>query len=964
MKFEPQRRIIGVLAKQTAPDLVVLPMCCGLIVLDNSQFEVSPAQRENAMDTEPKQAHRLLALAAEEPTAARSHGQAPAHALPMEEVLGRHEVDPEKGLSSDEAARRLLTSGFNEIEQVKPTSIYTLIYRQFVSPVIWLLIAAAVIAAIFGENSDAIAITVVIVLNAAIGFVTELKARRSMEAIRTLGQTRSRVLRDGNYKSLASRELVPGDIVALTAGNLIPADIRIVSTTSLQASEAALTGESVPVEKGLDPVAANAPIGERSSMLFKGTAITRGDCTGVVTATGMLTEIGHITQLMMAAPDTQTPLEKQLQSLSGHLLWLTVALCAMIATVGMLAGRDVFLMLHAGIALAVAAIPEGLPIVATVALAGGMWRMAQRNALVERMAAVETLGSTTVIFTDKTGTLTENSLVAAEVYVPEGRRPLPFSKTEGNALPVSLRNLLEAGALCNHARLSPTSKPIKNTGDPLEIALLQAAQDHGIDLPALTAEWPQTAERPFDSTIKLMTTSHQHRDGTARLATKGAPERIIDHAGYAASSDTGSQKLTPDLREVWRKRALDMAACGLRVLAIAGSIGDNAEVDELSDLVLLGLVGFRDPPRPDVPEAIEACQNAGIRVVMVTGDHVATASAISSQVGIRSNGEGSGIDGKRLDGLFAAGRAGNEEIHQSNVFARVTPEHKLLLVKRMQSAGEIVAMTGDGVNDAPALRQADIGVAMGQRGTDVAREAADIVLLDDSFPTIVEAVRQGRVIFDNIRRFVVYLLSCNLSEILVVALAILLGLPLALLPLQILFLNLVTDVFPAFALAAGKGDPDTLKRPPRPPSELLIGTRQWSLIVRHGLTITAVTLASLAIAERGLGLSAHDATTISFLTIALAQLFHVFNMRNSDAAMFDDDVTRNPWVWAAIAVCAALLLMAVYAPPVAAVLQLKPPTPAAWMVVVGLALLPVVIGRIAEFWPWDPFVKTPVVKLR
>ncbi|MBU2580721.1 MAG: cation-transporting P-type ATPase [Alphaproteobacteria bacterium] len=888
----------------------------------------------------------------------------PAYSQSKEAVLACHQVDPDKGLASEEVEQRRLIAGSNEIEQAKPTSVLTLIVRQFVSPVIWLLIAAAVIAAVFAEYTDAFAIAVVIILNAAIGFVTEYKARRSMEAIRTLGQTRSRVLRDGSFRTLASRELVPGDIVALTAGNLVPADIRIVSMTSLQASEAALTGESVPVEKHLAAVASDAAIGDRSSMLFKGTAVTRGDCTGVVTATGMQTEIGHITRLMMAAPDSQTPLEKQLQSLGGQLLWLTIALCVLISSIGMLAGRDVFLMIHAGIALAVAAIPEGLPIVATVALAGGMWRMAQRNALVERMAAVETLGSTTVIFTDKTGTLTENRLVAAEVYVPDGRHRLPLQQERDAKLPTSLRNLLEAGALCNHAELSPGTTPGEDSGDPLEIALLQAARDHGIDSAALSSDWPQMAERPFDSKIKLMTSAHRGPDGVFRLASKGAPERIIDAAGFSTGSDGSAQPLTHAAREEWRERALEMATSGLRVLAIAGSIGGQADIDELGDLILLGLVGFRDPPRSDVPEAILACQQAGIRVVMVTGDHVATASAISNQVGIHSNGRAAGIDGTRLDDLFAAGSDGQEEIHLSNVFARVTPEHKLRLVERMQQAGEIVAMTGDGVNDAPALRQADIGVAMGKRGTDVAREAADIVLLDDSFPTIVDAIAQGRVIFDNIRRFVVYLLSCNLSEVLVVALAILLGLPLALLPLQILFLNLVTDVFPAFALAAGKGDPNILKRPPRPPSELLIGTRQWALIVRHGLTITAVTLAALAIAERGYGLSAHDATTISFLTIAFAQLFHVFNMRNLGTPLLNNDVTRNPWVWGSLAVCIALLLIAVYVPPIAAVLQLKAPTLSAWLTILSLALVPIAIGRIAEIWPWDPFIKTTVVKLR
>ncbi|KUO54428.1 MAG: hypothetical protein APF80_08200 [Alphaproteobacteria bacterium BRH_c36] len=886
------------------------------------------------------------------------------HAMPPEATLSQLGVDAAAGLTTAEAERRKEVFGPNEILQARPTSVLTLILRQFVSPVIWLLIAAAIVAVAFGEHSDAIAITIVIILNAAIGFATEYKARRSMDAIRTLGRTRSRVLRDGAFHTMASSELVPGDIVSLTAGNLVPADLRIIEMTSLQAAEAALTGESMPVEKQLAPVPADSVLAVRASMLYKGTAITRGDCTGVVTATGMQTEIGRITRLMLTAPDAPSPLEKQLQSLGGQLLWLTISLCALISMIGMLAGRDVVLMIHAGIALAVAAIPEGLPIVATVALAGGMWRMAQRNALVERMAAVETLGSTTVIFTDKTGTLTENRLVAAKVTLADGRHDLPHAPTHKGKMPEGLRQLLEAGALCNHAHMASAAKPGEDAGDPLEVALLRSARDHVIDAIALDAAWPQTDEQPFDSKAKLMVTAHRHADGTLRLACKGAPERIIAVAGYAHGSDGSTVPLTEESRQVWREHAHEMATSGLRVLAVAGSIGAKADVDELGDLVLLGLVGFRDPPRRDVPQAVKACQDAGIRVVMVTGDHVATASAISEQVGIPATATASGIDGSHLDDLFAAGDDGVDEIHQSNVFARVTPEQKLRLVKRMQAAGEIVAMTGDGVNDAPALRQADIGVAMGRRGTDVAREAADMVLLDDSFPTIVAAIAQGRVIFDNIRRFVVYLLSCNLSEVLVVALAIVLGLPLALLPLQILFLNLVTDVFPAFALAAGKGDPDILKRAPRPPSELLIGKRQWTIIIRHGLTMTAVALASLVVAVRWFGLSAHEATTISFLTIALAQLFHVFNMRNTNASLFDNDVTRNPWIWASLILCIALLLMAVYVPPIAAALQLKAPTLAAWQVIIALALLPIVIGRIAEIWPWDPFAKPFAVQLR
>lgn len=877
----------------------------------------------------------------------------PVHAADALAVIAELGTERSFGLSQDEAASRLERYGRNEIQHGQTISIPVIILRQFASPVVWLLIAAAVAAIFFGELTDAVAIAVVLLLNAGIGFVTEYNARKSMDAIRRLGETRARVVRDGRARFVVGAELVPGDIVLLSGGNVVPADIRIVDMTSLQVSEAALTGESVPVEKQVEAVPEEAPLGERSSMLFKGTAVTRGDGAGVVIATGMDTEIGRITKLMMGADEAPTPMERQLHSLSGQLLWLTIILCTLIAVVGMLSGRETLLMIHAGIALAVAAIPEGLPIVATVALAGGMWRMARRNALVERMAAVETLGSTTVIFTDKTGTLTENRLVAAEACLASGRYKLPVRSG-----PSALRDLLETGVLCNHAILDGGG----DSGDPLEIALLKAAAEYGIDTKAFRTGWPIESERPFDSSMKMMSTLHR-RGNEVRIAVKGAPERLIERAGYALGEDGEAVENSPAVRDGWRSLAEDMAGSGLRVLALARQVGtrdDKLGLDKIDDLVLLGLVGFRDPPRSDVPSAIEACQKAGIRVIMVTGDHVATASAIAAQVGLKLPGAGAGaIDGATLDEQLAL-PAAQSDVDTANVFARVTPEHKLRLIERLRSAGEIVAMTGDGVNDAPALRQADIGIAMGQRGTDVAREAADMVLLDDSFPTIVTAISQGRVIFENIRRFVVYLLSCNLSEVLVVAMAIVLGLPMALLPLQILFLNLVTDVFPAFALAAGKGDPKVLERPPRPPAEPLIGVAQWSGIVRHGLTMTAVTLVALVVAVRGLELAPEIATTVSFLTIAFAQLFHVFNMRTAGAQPFDNDITRNPWVWAALGLCIVLLTSAVYIPPVAAALQLVPPTLSMWGLVVGLAMVPVVLGYAFERWQAYPTQVPPV----
>lgn len=960
MFFEPQSRIGRDASEDSCDDFVVVPTCCGLIVLKRQDFESGvPLEGTGKVDSMGTSTGQSAGHS--QPNNSKSadrKSKSPVksemsdfHAMPAGKVLETLSSSLDNGLSDTEAAARQAHFGLNEIEPKKPVGLLALFLRQFISPIIWLLIASAAVSAAIGETSDLIAISVVILINAAIGFITEYKARHSMDAIRRLGRTRSQVIREGQQRTIDSRELVPGDIVALTGGNVVPADVRILKTASLQANEAALTGESAPVEKQTSPTPERCPLAERTSMLFKGTSVTRGDCHGVVTATGMTTELGHITQLMMDTPDQPSPLERQLQSLGGQLLWLTLVLCALIATIGILSGRDAFLMVHAGIALAVAAIPEGLPIVATIALAGGMWRMAQRNALVERMSAVETLGSTTVIVTDKTGTLTENKMAVAEVALTSGLQTLPLS---GPAKSEALRRILESGVLCNHATLGKLAQhdraahqSTEDSGDPIEVALLRAASDNGIDIDALRSTWSQTSEQPFDSGAKLMATAHT--DGTTvRRDYKGAPERIIDLAEAVYSDNGETVLMTEELRERWKQQTDQMAATGLRILAIASS-EDPAAIDtKPTGLNLLGLIGFRDPPRGDVPAAVRSCQDAGIRVVMVTGDHLTTANAIAGQVGIASPDE-SGLEGSQLEQILSAeAGAPRSDIHKQTVYARVTPEHKLRLVEHLQSRGEIVAMTGDGVNDAPALRQADIGIAMGLRGTDVARQASDMVLLDDSFPTIVMAIGQGRVIFDNIRRFVVYLLSCNLSEVLVVSLAIIFGLPMALLPLQILFLNLVTDVFPAFALAAGKGEKNILSRAPRPPSEPLLGAAQWKFILRHGLTITATTLIALAIAERYLGLDPVQATTISFLTIAIAQLLHVFNMRSPESGLLRNDVIRNPWVWGALAICIALLLFAVYVPPVAAVLELHAPSFAAWMVILSLAVLPVLLSAVFD----------------
>ena len=683
-------------------------------------------------------------------------------------------------------------------------------------------------------------------------------------------------------------------------------------------------------------------------MLFKGTSITRGNGIGVVVATGMDTELGHISRLVEEAEPEASPLEKKLVRLSGQLVWVTLILTALIGGIGLAQGKDTFLMVEAAIALAIAAIPEGLPIVATLALARGMWRMVRQNALIERLSAVETLGATTVILTDKTGTLTENRMTVRRVWLPSGELSVgkigfEASHEASQVHPIQSRQLvrlLEIAVLCNNATLGRVSD--EDTGDPMELALLRAGRLAGLERGELLNKSPEIIEHAFDTTTKMMATVH-HSDGAYLFAIKGAPEAVLAKAERIAGEDSDAV-MDEAMRAEWLARVDKLGADGLRVLAFAAHRKPAPDGPPFESLTFLGLVGLEDPPRADVPDAISACHEAGIRVVMITGDHAVTARSIARAVGL-GGAAPRVVEGRDLADL--AGEA-NARLLQTEIFARVSPTEKLQLVRAYQTAGEIVAVTGDGVNDAPALRQADIGVAMGLRGTDVAREAAAMILLNDAFPTIVVAIREGRVIFGNIRRFATYLLSCNLSEVMIVGLAILSGLPLPLLPLQILFLNLVTDVFPAFALAMGEGERGVLKRPPRNPKEPILDRDQWLAIVLHGIALTAATFGALALGRLWLGLDERAAVTVTFLTIAFAQLWHVFNMRHPTSGLFHNEITRNPWIWAALALCAGILVTAAYVPSLSHMLHLVAPDIKMWGIVLAMSLAPLLIGLIVR----------------
>ena len=875
-------------------------------------------------------------------------GVANPHAKTAADIIASLETSQADGLSASQAAAKFAAYGPNTLKIRERISALRLMIHQFESPVVLLLAAAAAIALAFGEWKEGIAVGLVLLINGLIGFVTEWRAARSMEALRTLGNLATRIKRDGHAVMLPAIQIVPGDIVLLEGGDVVTADIRLVEASNLSADESALTGESVAVDKFIDAVDPDSAIGDRPCMLFKGTSVTRGSGVGVVVATGMQSELGHISKLVEQAAPESSPLERQLQLLSGQLIKFTLAVVAVLGVLGILKGGDVFLMIEASIALAVAAIPEGLPVVATMALARGMWRMARQNALIERLSAVETLGATTVIFTDKTGTLTENRMTVREIDCPGAVFSVSDTAIALGDSPVDparfpcLEMVLTASVLCNGAELGAGEAP--DTGDPLEQALLVAGRAAGKIQSEHAQQFPKLREIAFDSTSKLMATIHRAADQQV-MWVKGAPEAVLDACTEIVGDDGSTAELSGDQAEVWRGRTNDMAARGMRVLAIAKRQVDDVATADYAGLTFLGLVGLFDPPRPDVQDAIAQCRSAGIRVIMMTGDHAVTARNIATAVGL-SDHDATVIEGRSLPELSKMSVDQIEAVRSADVFARVSPAQKLDLISICQKAGEIVAMTGDGVNDAPALRQADIGIAMGLRGTQVAREAAAMVLRDDAFGSIVAAIREGRIIFRNIQKFVTYLLSCNLSEVLVVGLAILSGLPLPILPLQILFLNLVTDVFPAFALGGSEGGRKTLQRPPRDPGKPIMTRPMWVAVVLHSLSITAATLGALVIATQILELPIQEAVTVSFLTLAFAQLWHVFNMRDPRSGVIRNEITRNKFVWGAIALSLGLLFLVLSIPVASEALELEMPDATSWFLIAAMSLVPLVLGQI------------------
>ena len=919
-----------------------------------------------------------------------SEAPPPWHALAADEVLARLESSPQ-GLTGAEAAARLRRYGPNALVVARPQPWWRLLVAQFRGLVVALLVAAAVLAAAVGDWLEAWAILAVLLVNAALGFWIEWRARQEMAALSKLQVQSAVVWRDGEPRSLDARELVPGDVVELDAGTAVPADARVIEAVELSAVEAPLTGESTPVDKAVAPAAADAPLAERSSMIFKGTLVADGEGRAVVVATGRATEVGRIGQLVAETESGETPLERRLDRLGRRLVWVTLAVAALVVAVGLLGGRDPVLMIETGLALAIAAVPEGLPVVATITLALGMRRMARRGALVRRLPAVETLGAATVVCADKTGTLTAGEMTLVELRVA-GRR---VEVGEGGELiadgePVAaaevpwLAEALAVGALANRARLEEGDAR-RGVGDPTEIALLVAAERAGRGRADLLAGRERVAEVPFSSERRLMASFHRGADGRVVASVKGAPGRLLElssrRAVGAAGEGTAGGEAAVDGEEpsipldaAARRHLLaenrDLAARGLRVLALARrtlEAGEEPGEAALRDLVFLGMAAIADPPAAGVAATIALLRTAGVRTVMITGDQAVTALAVARQVGLLTGGDGGGeagsgeADAGEADaGEAAAGEtevvAGGELAAMDDeelaaragriaVYSRTSPADKLRIVEAFHRRGDIVAMLGDGVNDAPALKRADIGVAMGGRGTDVAKETADLVLQDDRFETIAAAVEEGRVIFDDIRKFIYYLFSCNLAEVLVLFLAGIAALPLPLAPLQLLWLNLLTDVFPALALAVEPAEPDVMRRPPRDPAS---GMLTRGLVVRLGRAAVLLTTGTLAVFVWGLWSAPDDprrATTLAFATLALAQLAHVIDARSPSPLLASRRLFANRWAWAAIVGVGAVQVAAVHLPALQAVLGTVALTPGEWSMVAAGSIGPLLVGQ-------------------
>ncbi|ACF11345.1 calcium-translocating P-type ATPase, PMCA-type [Chlorobaculum parvum NCIB 8327] len=876
-----------------------------------------------------------------------------AHSISVEAVLKQFNTSP-RGLSEEEASRKLEQYGFNQLDTAPPVSPWKLLVQQFANVLIITLLVATVLSAFLGHGIEAIAIAVIVLFAVLLGFIQEYRAEKSIEALRRMAAPASRVIRDGVEKLIPSQEVVPGDIVVLATGDRIPADARLVEAVNLRTDEAALTGESLPAEKEASAMLSpQTSVGDRRNMVFSGTSVVYGRGLAVVTATGMQTEFGRIAGMLSQVKVEKTPLQKNLDKVGASLARAALVIVALIVALGIFRGQPFIEILIFGIALAVAVVPEALPAVVTISLALGVQRMVKRNALMRRLPAVETLGSTTVICSDKTGTLTRDEMTVRRLYAgaisatvsgsgykPEGAIT---SEIGDGSLAHPFNALLEAGVLCNDSHLEESEKGEWGiTGDPTEAALIVAARKAGLDEAALQQRYPRIDEEPFDSATKRMVTVHRF-GGSTFAVVKGAPEVILPSCSDYLDASGELKPFDSTVREEAVRQADSMGQEALRVLAVARK--ENASISDFSDgLTFLGLFGMIDPPRSEAAEAVERCIAAGIRPVMITGDHPVTAQAVARELGILRNDKVvTGAELEAMDDEALSQAAGSVA-----VFARVSPEHKLRLVQALQQRGEVVAMTGDGVNDAPALKRADIGISMGIAGTDVSREASAMTLLDDNFATIVSAIEEGRGIYDNIKKYLTYLLSSNIGELGLMAGATLFGLPLPLTAVQILYVNLATDGLPALALAVDPADHDIMRRPPNDQKRGIFTRTVMALMLAGGIWSTAVNLLLFQWARHS-GRSLDEAMTMTFVSLVLIQFFKAYNFRSEREHVFTN-LFSNRWLNLAIVWELAVLFAIIYVPALAAPFGTFMMPFSDWLIVLGGALTVVPVIELVKWF--------------
>lgn len=881
-----------------------------------------------------------------------------------EEVAQSLETSLTAGLSSEGARSKLETFGPNELKEQEGKSFLQKLIAQFSDFLILILIAAALISVFVGEAKDAIVIMSIVVVNALLGLYQEGKAEKALEALKKMASPTAKVLRDGNPKEISSSQLVPGDLVILETGDIIPADLRLVESSNLKVEEASLTGESVPVEKRAQETYTDVvSLGDRHNMAYMSTIITYGRGKGVVVETAEGTEIGKIAAMIQTFEEEETPLQKKLNQLGKVLGMTTIAVCVAVFGIGLLQGREVLEMFMISISLAVAAIPEGLPAIVTIVLAIGMNKMVERNAIVKKLLAVETLGATSVICTDKTGTLTQNEMTVVKVLADNklievegtGYEPAGDFKLEGNIITTNessgLKLLLTIAALANDAKLDNSSGMYRIIGDPTEGALVTLAGKAGIDSAELNHMYKRIEEIPFDSERKMMTTFHDMpNDEGVSSFTKGAPDIIIGRCSRIIL-DGRVREFTPELKSEVLKVNSDLSRAALRVLAFAfkeyASLPTEPSPDyNESDMIFVGLTGMIDPPRPEARDAIALCKKAGVNAIMITGDYKETAFAIAKDLGMADN-EDQAMMGEKLDGI--SDEELQEVVKNTKVFARVSPEHKVRIVSALRANGDIAAMTGDGVNDALAIKKADIGVSMGITGTDVAKNTAEMILTDDNFASIVAAVEEGRIIFSNIKKFVYFLLSCNIGEILLVFTSILMNLPVPLLPIQLLWLNLVTDSFPALALGVEKGEPDIMNQPPRNPDEAILDKRMLVGVTFQAIAVAAASLSAYLLSLRMYGLeNIEEARTITFATLIVAELLRAYSSRSQKFTLAKIGVFSNKSMVYATLGAFMLLLAVIYIPFMNGIFYTFPLTLVDWEIVLSFAFIPLVVGELTK----------------